>query len=118
MTGLEQKGGHQDVGVQHDAHQTMLCLIFARLSARTSRTVLSIRACNSSGSVSALRAFMSLTVQRKMWARTASSMNFDSFLIREPRKSRRARAVLFDTLKFQRTVSCSILKTIYLSDCG
>ena len=62
---------------------------------RTSRTALSMRACNSSGSVSALRAFISWTVQRKMWARTASSMSFDSPPFLRPRELRKLRTVRF-----------------------
>jgi hypothetical protein len=60
---LNQESGNQDVGIEHHAHQALSAFPLARRSARTSRTVSSMRASISSGSVSALRALMSRTVR-------------------------------------------------------
>ena len=56
---LDQEGRHQNIGIEHYAHQASPAFRLARRSARTSRTVFSMRDCNSPGTVSALRDLMS-----------------------------------------------------------
>src|SRR5262249_14592362 len=51
--------GHQDVGIDHHAHQALSALPRARRLMRTSRTASSTMRCNSPGSVLALRILMS-----------------------------------------------------------
>src|SRR5579862_5766389 len=110
------QGGHQDIGIKHDAHQGLVSLLsWARRSARTAPTASSTRAWTSSGSMPALRSLISCTIRLKTRQRTASSMNFERspFLIPwEPRKVRRTKSVSFETLMFQRTASSICVYTL------
>src|SRR5208337_1816556 len=73
------QGGHQDVSIEHHAHQALSAFALARRSTRTSRTA------------------SSMNFERSPF-----------FMPWAPRKVRRVRSVSFETLMFQRTASSSI----------